>query len=664
MPNIIRKIVGEQIQTYVKSSKFCKINARSCVIGGKFGMLSVDLSGFFSASSCQLKLRRNSGNGLIAVVKNNKSENYNISSKVSEVINVDISDSKQLSIIRPASGIGDVELLGIFLLSDEVAVPLDIRAEVVKCGTKGIRSVGDRFFANEGSMIKSNEIAEIETEPPGMFKKATGGMIFTGMCEIVNLKIGTPVIEQPPDFVQAVQKASELIPEQSKARSLGHETALERALSFDHKPSQDVFDSDNNISVCAVGTKLTIQDRILMKDVPLKPNSKYVLLVQGKRIDGNGRITINIYGSNLRNHSIFVGPNETTKIPFTTLEADSFKIDIDRGGPSLGDVWISRVSIAPYSVLYGYENDFTGIRAEKSSDVELTSKRFALLKRERFNPPETFSDIDGIIEAKGPGPNSWLNKIQPLFPNVKVRSDMILTPEPKGAANMLITQLGDVKKANKIWLNEFQGIVPNKDELKILKETKVISSSLPNVQYLRNTHGIDALYLPKVWPYVEPIAPSVKKYILMFNRDTRITKAFIEEYKGRDLPTLVVPGLRGNIPQFVKATSEYLDYRTLLGLVLNASAIVDFPQCTHFMSAVLDMAFIAGVPIVTTNQWMSVSKPSTYQVPSLLNRGMTCPKMDVAIRSVQAALNDTDRNKFDESYNHNVYASIKTALDY
>lgn len=666
MPNIIRKIVGEQIQNYVRSSKFCKINGRSCVIGGKFGMLSVDLSEFSSASSCQLKFRRNSGNGLLAIVKNNKSENYNISSKVSEVINVDIADTDSLSIIRPKSGIGDIELLGIFLLSEEIVKPVNIRSEIVNCSTKGIRPVGDRFFANEGSILKSNNILEVQTEPPGMFKKSNDDVTFTGICEIVDLKTTSQVIETPPEYVQVVQKASEISPEKSADKVSGHETALERVLSFDHKVADTPpsINPDNSISICTEGTKLRLQDRIMMKDVPLKSESRYVLLIKGKKVSGNGRITVNVYGSNLRNHSVFIGPDETLKIPFTTLNSKKFKVDIDRGGPSLGEVWISRVSIAPYSVLFGHENEFVGIRNEKSSDVELTSKRFALLKKEGFKTSKVFNDIDGIIEAKGPGPNAWLNKFQPLFPNINIRSDMIRTPRPEGPAKMLITQLGYVQRANKIWLDEFQGAIPNEHELKILKKTKVISSSLPNVQYMRNSHNIDAIYLPKVWPYADPILPESNDYVLMFNRDTIITKAFIEEYKGRGLPTLVVPGLRGNIPSFVKATSEYLDYRTLLGLILNASAIVDFPKCTHFMSAILDLAFIAGVPIITTNQWMSVSKPSTYQVPSLLNRGMTCPKMDVAIRAVKEAITEKSRNSFDESYNYNVYASIKTALDY
>lgn len=664
MSQIIKKIAGDDLCKYIKSSKFCKISSKSCLIGGKFGFLSIDLSDFPQAKSCQLRFKRISGNGLFSIIKENETFNHNVVSKIGENINLDIENSKKFNILRPSSGIGDIEFLCISLFADtkETSPDCDLRVELNKCIRKGIRTVGNRFFANEGSSITSGDIIDIiETEPPNMYTKNGNGILFAGICEILMLKISTPKIEETPKIINVLKKASE-IPQNT--RTEGYETAFEHALSFDYKPSEaKEIPHNHDVCIFSDGMSLGRYGAINIPDIYLKQNSRYVLIMQVKNIDGNGKLSINFHGTSLQNHSIYSGVNDTLKIPFTTSDEKSFKFEINRNGPSTGNIWVSRISIVPYSVVFGDINEFFGIRSSGFDNIEYASKRFASMKREVFESIK-FDDINAVIAARSFSANSWLNKIQPLFPNIKIHSDMIKVPRINMDPDLLISDLGDLKNVKKIWLNEFQGEKITDQDLKILKNAKVISSSLPNVQFLRNKHNINVLYLPKIWPYVEPVVPEIKDYVLFLNRHSGITSLFIDAYRNSNLPQLVVSGLRGNIPTNIINISEYTDYRTFLGLLLNAKAVIDLSICTHYMSAAIDMAFMAGVPVVTTNQWMSISKPKVHIVPVEMSNGKYSPNINKALLCLNEVIHNKRNKDFDmTSYNLNLYASIKTALE-
>src|SRR5690606_40699910 len=100
-------------------------------------------------------------------------KNYNIVSKVCENITVDLGSSKTFSLLRPSSGIGNIEILSASLMSDvsiENDNVINLKTELNKCKKRLIRVVEDRFFANDGAYIEFDKNIKIETNLPNMNK--------------------------------------------------------------------------------------------------------------------------------------------------------------------------------------------------------------------------------------------------------------------------------------------------------------------------------------------------------------------------------------------------------------------------------------------------------------------------------------------------------------
>lgn len=645
MASIINKIHGKDIKKYIANYKSCKISPACCTIQGKLGSLTLNLSAFDGALSCSLFFRRVSGNGLISVANNS----YTIVSKISEAINIDISKEKIIDIVRPINGIGNIELISIDILSNSDTIPNDLKTILRLCKTYCISSVKGRFFANEGSTIECNGLTNVETNPKNMFTINGNTVKFLGLCEICNISVDNSSYEN----VEVLTESLKTLEKESLNNITLEKIQKNSVFKLEPNSNKNIINSsvilnNNKILISRAGSFNTILNN-------LQQDTSYLLILNAKNINGNGKFNISITNSNLKNHVNFI-KNSTIEIPFKTFNINDFNLIITRNNSCSGKIEISDIIISQI----GQFNKKT-YKNTSSTNIEYFSKQFATIKPDYFETNNKFNDITGIIYPITFSANNWVNKIKNLFPNLKIKSNILDIKNNYDNYDLLISDLNLLKPSNKIWLEEFVNNNISDKNIKILKDAKVVvSSSLPNVQFLRNTHNINMLYMPKNWPYIK-YNKTQDKYILYFNRDQNITNELIKNYN-KGLPQLVIVGMRGNFPSFIKAYGEYLDYKTLFNLIINSSAIIDLPKCTHYMSAVLDLAFISNIPIITSNQWLSISKPKTYMVRSKLKNNDITFDFDDVINNLQ----NIEKNKIliNESYNLNIYSSIKTIMDY
>lgn len=535
MSFVLSTISGKKLLDYSVSSKFCSFKNTSCVIGSKYGKVSFDFSKFHDANECHIKFKRRSGNGLISITSLETSS-YNVSSKIGESVRIKLAENKKLDIIRPFSGIGDVEVLQVSLMAKEIdAENINIKDELRKCKTKFIRVVEDRVFANEGSIIDAGEddLVYVETLPHEIFEQEGSVVKFKGLCELKKLKVLSKKVQEAPEYLSKINEASKR-----------HD---------------------------------------LIKPAPIISKNK------NHNVNGATSFISGVYD----------------------ISIDSFRYDI---------------------------MNFSRVYAEKFDDV--------------FD-----SEIEINLKPVTNSMNKWVAKFANLFPKVTVDSELIFDCSKKSSDDsVLLTDIRNLFPHKKIMLEEFFSDL-NQEQISILQSADVIfSTSLVNCQYLRSLSGINrVLYVPKFWPYKEPIEPIYKEpYNLLFSRSIKNTVHFCSAYNLKK--KLVVVGYRGSDIGF-DFFSENIPYNQLLSLIYNSDCVIDFPSNMHYFSGLLDFAHIANKPIITTNHWLSVSKPKANVVSTLFNSGDIVPDIKECMR-VLKNIKPYEVNTDMYSYNYNLKSSL------
>jgi len=671
MTFVISKLVGKGLQDYSTMQKFCKFSLNSCSIEGKFGFVSFDFSKFTGAQSCQLRFKRVSGNGLVAIISKDEATNYNIVSKVFENITVDLSKSKSFNVLRPSSGIGNIELMSVSLMSDskvEHNDGIDMKVELNKCKRKFIRIVGNRVFANEGSSLQAaGKPIYVETEPPNMYKQEEGFTRFLGLCEIVKLKVNIKYIDKFPNFLEPVRNASSLAPVGEPSES-GFENILERSLAFDFKPTESSTHQSKDTGILPGGMSIGRYGAIIIPDITIEKGFKYVLVMSAKNMDGNGRVSISISGSNL-NKTLYIGPDDSVNIPFLTTDSGPYKLEINRSGPSDGNIWVSRIFISKNSAVHSHLSGIKGALTdpvimkclEKNMSIDNFKRdiqNFSSVDAETYGTPFN-SDVVLNLKPCTHSMNKWVAKFANLFDGITVDSLLLKKCKYKGSNvsdSILMTDTDNLLKYKKIMLEEFNSSLANQ-QIDILKGTDVIfTPSLVNAQYLRGIPGIKrVLYVPKFWPFKPPEPRQVsKKYNLLISRTYSSTINFVNFYNVDK--KLVVLGHRGTQLK-VDTYNENIPYSKLLSLIYHADCVIDFPENIHYYSGLLDFALMAKKDIVTTNNWLGISKPESNVVKSVLTGKNLSPNY---VQAVLDTYKSTGRapNLDMESYNNNIKSSL------
>ena len=292
---------------------------------------------------------------------------------------------------------------------------------------------------------------------------------------------------------------------------------------------------------------------------------------------------------------------------------------------------------------------------------------YAILIKESFKTDSSYLN-NGTIQSTTISGSLWLNKIKPLFPNIKINNksvNLLNQNSTEQEPDVLIGSLKNLQPCKKIWLEEFQGVNINNDyDYSILNSANTIMSpSIPNIQYLRRKFpNKKIIQVPKFWPLLEYNKLDAEQYLLYFEKNIHMTEALINSWDST-LPKLLVVGSSVTLPNFAKHISKYLPYQDIFDLILNSRGLIDLNINSNYYSGILDLAHSCGINIVTNNQWLAFSKPVPEYLPSLLlKNNMLLPKEnDINIAIKKMITKPIIRNKL-ENYNLNLESSIRTML--
>lgn len=677
MEVLVNKLKPSEYKRHIETSRACKINEESCVMDSKFGMLNIDFSNYNDAIRCVVIARRQSGNGKMVLLSGKNVLECGVLSKSKQFFNINLDPKRSLQIKRPSTSTGIIEILDIILYKDVENSNFDWAKILKPCEHSGVKIAEGKLYATEGAFIKAEKVNAIETTPKNAFLiKDNNTIKFLYACEVISLdlnRLSLPSVNFANlktdilinKIVRSGESASGILPAQPLVKQNANIS------------NNIVFDSDghdfSNTNVFLYNEWSKIIDKTIWLDnkgklkviIPgLKKYTNYVLSIECSKDNGNGKISAGIFESTAKHEMQIVWPQgKNLNFNICTQGEDSI-LEIYRPSAATGAVRIKRILIfdSPIINKKSYPISSGQIISIKSSsnNIEMAARNFANLAMETYTPVKTY-EISGVIEPLTYNSALWVNKILPIFPNIYVKSNMIA----KGSVEkttLAIGELNSLKECANIWVEEFIDKSLNKDDIEILNSSKsIFSSSLPNVQYLRRTFGKRVEYVPKIWPYVKPVEFSglSNGYVLYFCRND-FASEFIRVSSDFNV---VVVNARGAYPSNVRALGSYIPYEQLFWIILNAGCIVDLPECNHYMSGLLDLCFIAGIPIVTNNHWMSISKPKQEFVESIYVGDRLIPDFSKLPEAIDNALEMKKKAAFDmSSYNLNLYSLLRNVM--
>lgn len=701
MRHVVQEIAASKLKPYAIASRACRF-ASTCELESKFGVVSFDFSSFQNVDYVVFQARRKSGNGKAVLVSGNRAEEYGILSKYCQDIGITVA-APRIDFKRTARGTGSIEILKAILYSSKPRKNYDWTAVLNSAvDYKHMRIVDDKLMASEGAYLKAAGINSILTNPPDIFVVNKNVIDFKGNCEIIDLNI-IPAsqintqqyhhVESPdpiltPAIPDIEDKKSEVKVQHSRNTNInvGGKKAQSTNVIYDSK-GIDWIQSSNAVAnqyvkVTKNFVRMSHKGMIAIPIGAIQPSYHYIAVLDCISVNGNGKMQAQIAPSGADNPQVIVATvlrrniNINVYSSLMAPDVESFRLVINRPIGATGEIVIYRVMLVKSRQMVTYHNDMTYMSDPDVANMQSVqpikdtihdiSRSFATIKKELYKPYQTFEDVKGVIEPLTFSSNQWLNKAINHFPKVKIKSNLITHQSSINETDVVIANLGFLKKCDKIWLENFI-FEPSKKDIDILKQAKKIySSSLPNIQMLRRQFKNQIEYIPRIWPTIQPSKrpPLQQKYVLYFDRNKSFTKQMISAYLFKELPKLVIVGGRGNYPNPIKVYNEHTDYDTIYSLIINAACLLDLPKCNHYMSAILDLAFMANVPIVTTNHWMSIAKPPAVLLKSQFDgaKGIRPVFSSITPCLKHAMKGQRKKIRIDPSYNLNLYAIMKNIL--
>jgi len=716
------EISAKELGAYIENKRSCRISEFGCRLQARHGMLVLNLSDFGDVISYKICARRCSGNGAISV--SGSKDEVIVASKVSQLIDVDVDQNSRIHLVRPKTSTGDIDIYGVVLdIEDETDIKGENvinkwKLLISKCSKhNGLRLAREKLFASEGAFIDYNGVIALKTKPENSYIVENNRVRFIGPCEIRDIIFKDsakrpPVTKQQnvPMFAARNVPAPAAIPEanDSTAADLARyditKYKAEIPITIDSAQSDLAqyvsYDSD------AVGgfdkfkasrTKMVKhihsngKDYVLLKSgssctIPLSPleaDTSYICIVNSKKIGGNGKIFFGFVADEAT-------PKEIKNIIADDRLSDKY-ISIKTGKKAFnkphklyismpkehcsGDVLIGRVLIVkdihkekidprkPISII-----DSSGICGlppvySITEDLEINDNAYKLSKMYSRYPftasvNEKYEDISGNISATTVSGMRWISKIGGFFPNLKIidsRNDFINN-------KLLICKAGAVRPADRVWIDVFDEDSFSDDDVKILKECKMIfSPSLSNVQFLENacpnvTVHLSHRPLPAV-PFRKSAFFTNKNFALTFNRNDKITKMLIDVWD-QNWPQLAVVGARGMYPENVIAINEYLPYEELLFIFSKAKFIIDIPLEHDYHSSFLSFACIMGVPVVSSNWFVMDKKNCEYMLRDGNVDNIKVPSADTIKSGINSILRVKSNCKVDYKLNQDMKKCI------
>jgi hypothetical protein len=677
----------------------------------KAGKITFNFSDFQNVTYCKLRLRRISGNGKLIVTVNNKPKTVVVAAR-NLVYSVDLSEDKQVEISRPPDSLGEVLITSIAFDSDGVKEPqvsINWKQLISNCGKYTcLRLIKGRLYASTGGLIeRGDKIRRIETDPPMSYKHEGGKIVFKNSCEITHLSLAGPAepIQQskqlfverlPPQQIEVAQNEPPT-PREVIARPGAPRPAPTHVVDGSLAGLEDdvVFDT-NTISIYKIVTvrskvvkaiKSLGKEYLLLKpgahfSIPisrLEPTKNYIAIMYGKSINGNGKMRIGLssgdhYYGDIK--EILFGKGANSKY---------ISVNSDRGTPGqaqrlhlmlpaevcTGEVLISRIVIINNIDIHnsGRQRYNVGVARERPqiqsdgtfnlaiSESSTDEYYRAAKKYARYYPQAMDNVADqvfkGSVAIASDSGMAWFHKMKTMFPGIRL-------DKGKDSAGISMSQSGFIKKKDHVWLDATDEI--HTQDIKDLQDSKMVfSPSIKNCQQLRDMlpSGIDVELMRKPLPWVtsKPIPLFEKmEYVVAINRSPESTSMIVAAWTEK-LPKLVILGVRGNFPNYVIPTNEYLQFSQMVFMLTNAKCVIDLPPITDYESSMLALTEAVGTPAVTTN-WSAMGKDSALFLASDKEKRYI-PSTQALVSGVQEAcqMNVTQSNRLE--YNDNEMGNFK-----
>lgn len=660
----------DSLKQYITSSKSIKTNSNGMVLDPQHGMLKFNFSSILGGNEVEFIFKRVSGNGKILILPGDGEYQFSIGSKVQQSIFLNVLRGKEIEVLSTRDTIGEVALMSASIYtnySDENT--MNWKPTLSKLEFSGLKVVGSCLFASAGASITQTSIV-VTTEPPGLAVVEGGKVKFMDVCEVKEIKIletlptiikeikdPFPAMTAPSTMIQppsVIKESSSLPISVSKPLQLEAQASRD-LLIYDSLPSREFNPHKNKSSNATKFITSNNQDYLLLKkgglyskEVPyIQPGMQYVVVINGKKLNGNGRIWVS-FGQNERKEVILDGML-TERFVNVTMARQEPKIILEMMDDGVGEVIVNRIRIinginieeAKSSIAYSVgSNNFICVRQQiKSiiSDYSIEDRgrdpiESSAMENAKFKPAiteEQYPEIDGSLFATTKSGIAYISKVQGFLPNVQILENKELI-----TSNTLVLCSVDNAVGESIWLDYFHTNSISEASLDTLsKAKKIFTPSVKNAQTLNRLLNKKIEVKAKPMPNVMEVSVPYfnRSYCLILNRHQDAVKSLLEAWNDT-LPAPAIIGCRGRVKDNVIAINEYLDYKRMLFIMRNARCLIDVrADCSDYLSGWQSLAKQYGIPIVT-NDWSSLASNATL-IPNWRSREGIVTAITEACRS-------------------------------
>jgi len=651
-------ISGIDLKQYIESSAFCRIDTNGCLLEPRTGRIKFNFSNLGIVINLKINCQRMSGDGKVILSLNEWTQEHIISSKTSQSIEVELFDPP-LEMARPRTSNGIVRIISIdvqnIAINDEEDSSLvyNWKKLVGQCGRfKCLRLVGGKLFASNGGFIeKGDNILDITTSPSNMYVRAGSNIKFIGSCEITHLQVSSaPVTRNNQPFIHRNPPTPMINSLSPTSIDLNDIPTSQRPIFGNKEPksidfNNIIFNSDlgsalsgfKSLSSGKLARTITSNQKqyisikqhglgILPVSV-LKSDHNYVIALQLKRLNGNGKLKVGITNSNIPPEKMeVVLADRVFSERIITLDTTSCETNNNMHKlyfsmqDGLGEILISkikvidgisvrrargRVSQLPIETTQGIVSDTVAHHLELDYPIDNPIiKQSKLFSRQisLTDVPEQFTQVNGSVFSSNLSGINWINKISALFPNIsciKNISDINLEN------TIVFSSVNSYMPISSIyWLRPFSCALNEDTRDKISEAKVIITSCQANFEYLKNEfQDINVKHLIRPLPWYKPKAISYlndEKYFLYLQRSLEGSHRLVESWNPK-WGKLVLVGGRGNYPDHVIPINEYYHYDKLLNIMMKSNGLIDLPIHRDYDSAWIQLAKSMSLPVISTN---------------------------------------------------------------
>ncbi len=721
--NETKEISADELSKYAHSYQGAVFN-HGCILESKRGNVVFDLSSISNIDKCKIYLKKISGNGKVIVNVGSNVAECIIGSKISQTIDVHLNSEKLFKIYRPNDSLGEIAIVGILVEGESIQeseLVANWKSLINKCGSYScIRLLENKLFASGGGFIENEYlITHLETNPPGMFKRENNKIIFLGTCEVTSLAIdvnaelkkpastnfimhrerpGPDIYVRPPSSIDTIKINYPIL---NLPQTVLPQKVLDSAIIYDSRRSRGLEAIKSSANKAVKYIVSNNQEYLVLRRTGicninienLQPNTEYVVVINAKKLSGNGKFHIGFTPDNkppVQNITVIIdGGDESEKyLTINTNKApdkgEMYKLHFAMNDDGLGEVLISRIRITAgislehvrYGIEKGYEinpaitqmvslavNYSTNVDNTYNDTVFQTSKRYARQVSSVYSAQHLSQIGGGIISSTFSG-LAWINKIATFFPNLQIYK---YKDNVSPVKTLSIGKIGALIPADRIWIDAFKEEQITDNDLEILSLAKLIATpSLPNMQFLDSRcQNSSVIHLFKPLPMVRPLeVPFLKQkdYIVVFNRNTETTQRILDAHTESDPPIVLIGG-RGKFADFVIPVNEYLSYEKLMYIIFGARCIIDVPTHNDYISGFLHLGQAAGVPIVSSNWFVMDKENCVFVLPDEVKENIKLPAVDLLKEAIRKGLELKNMHRDVSNYNQHLLGAMSMIMN-